>query len=268
MLDDLVFMIDQYGLEKVPTLLILSTARCFGLFFGFLPINWALPRARMMKVSMGIAFGVPALFSNLGEIEVLLLDQRPIFLAFLLPKEFIIGLIIGLLSSVPFISLQYAGALTDAFRGEGDSGITDPAGGTLSTFGLLYSIIGMYVYFSTGGLEITLTILYQSYFLWPIKETLPIFEDISPQWIFVIFENIFYQAFYIALPLLIVLFFIEISVSIGARIADKFGFYDNSFLLKNIAAIIALPLVSYWIWIRSSAIGTETGSWFSFFGSF
>jgi type III secretion protein T len=259
MLDELIRLLSDRGFEKVYPVLIIAVLRPFGMLFSFLAFTWAFRSAVMMRMSIAFAFALPILATQTGQFERLLeLSDVTQFLPMTL-KEFGIGYALGFLASVPFFALQYAGAITDTFRGENDTGIVDPTGGNLHTFSSAYLMIGFFAFFSLGGFEKLIQNLYATYGIWPIAGVLPTLSASAGMQVVDILTRTIFTAIQIALPLLAMLVVIEFSVSIAARLGRRFNFYDMAFPLKNLATVLTLPLTMWVIWQLSDDRLGESG---------
>lgn len=233
--------------ESVILFIFIATLRPLGLLVGFLAFDWGMGRGVLLRGAIGLSLGVPMAVANVDEI-VKLIQRNSIFeMSFILPKEFVIGFALGFLASVPFFALKAAGAVTDAFRGESDSGHTDPNGGTMPTWGLVFLILGFFAFFGSGGLWHLVAMLYQSYEVWPMTALLPAMSGTSALQIADLVTAILSQALLIAAPLLILLVAVDFILIVAARVAQRFQLYSNEFAIKNFAAILALPLMVLYV---------------------
>lgn len=246
------------GGEGVYGLIVFGAARPLGLMFGFKAFAWAIGTAVLLRTGIAIAIGLPTLMLNLPLIEPLVIEAASLSSALIAPREFVIGFGLGFLASLPFFALQYAGAITDSFRGESDGGQTDPSGGgTLQTFSVLYVIIGFAAFFSLGGLWALVGLLYQSYAVWPISAALPPLAGGGAILALMLLAETLATSVRLALPLFATLLVIELAVGAAARLARRTGIYDLSFLSKNLATIMALPLIAWFILSASEVLTDE-----------
>jgi type III secretion protein T len=257
-------LVSRNGYHNVYPIIILALLRPLGLLFGFVAITWAIGAARLLRMSVALAIGIPMLVVNAADIETLIESSSITELAVITPKEFMIGYALGLLTSLPFIALQYAGEITDAFRGESDSGLTDPLGGRISTFGMLYMVVGLSAFFAFGGLEQLVGNLYRSYTIWPLAEPMPAFAAMAPTVILQALSGMLLFAIKVATPLLAALVVIEFICAVAARMARRFTFHENAFLLKNVTAIVTLPVMAWFVWLLAGdLVDDQAGSLFA-----
>jgi type III secretion protein T len=248
-------LIAESGGEAAYGLIVLGAARPLGLLFGFQAFAWAVGQAVMLRTGIAIALGLPTLALNLPLLGPMVIEANPLSAAIVVPREFVIGFGLGLLASLPFFALQYAGAITDNFRGESDGGQPDPSGGgTLQTFSVLYLVIGFAVFFTLGGLWQLVALLYRSYAVWPIEAAFPRLSDGSATLVLGLLAETLATSLRVALPLFGLLLLLEMTVGVAARLARRAGFYDIAFPVKNLATILALPLVGWFIVTTSETL--------------
>ncbi len=256
--EEFIRFIGDYGIAKVYPVMILVALRPFGLLFGFLAMTWALKSALMLRLSIALVFALPTVAGSLGSIERLVADPSILELAPLALKEFGVGYALGFLASLPFYAVQYAGAITDAFRGENDTGHQDPTGGSLHTSSILYLVIAFFAFFSFDGFQRLLQNLYASYDIWPLTLVFPTFSSEAALHAVDILLRTLASAIWISLPLLALLVVVEFSVSIAARLGKRFNFYDMAFPIKNVLTVVSLPLVVWLIWSLSGDMIEES----------
>ncbi|WP_299554609.1 EscT/YscT/HrcT family type III secretion system export apparatus protein [uncultured Tateyamaria sp.] len=258
MLDEIVILLSDAGITAAYPVLVLMVLRPFGMLFSFLAFVWALRGAMTMRIAVAIALALPTLAAHTTEFERLIqLTSTLQFLPIAL-KEFAIGYALGLLASMPFFALQYAGAVTDTFRGENDTGNQDPTGGTLHTFSTAYLVVGFFAFFSLGGFEKLIQSLYATYGIWPLNSGFPVLDLSAAMRAVDILTRTLFTAFSMALPLLAMLVVIELSVAIAGRLGRRFNVYDLAFPLKNLATVLTMPLIMWLIWQMSHARADET----------
>lgn len=256
--EELLRLVQTTGFEGAYGILVFAAARPLGFLFGFQAFAWAIGNAVALRLGIAVAIGLPTLASSLPEITVLVTKRDPFASAIVAPREFAIGFGLGLLASLPFFALQYAGAITDSFRGESDGGQNDPAGGgTLQTFSVLYVVIGFAVFFATGGLWLLVEMLYDSYRVWPIDAAFPALADGGASAVLALLGGTLATTVRLALPLLGFLVLLELAVGGAARLGRRTGFYDMAFPVKNLAVMLTLPLVAWFVHSASGELSDE-----------
>ncbi|MGB5863671.1 MAG: flagellar biosynthetic protein FliR [Sulfitobacter sp.] len=232
-------------LEALFLLLALNALRILGLSYAFVPFSWAVGSSSLLKMGIALPLSAPIIVANLDATLILSREANQLPLILMLPKEFAIGFGIGVIASGPFRIMQYAGALTDTFRGENDSGIQAPDQSQLHTFGLAYLVVGLFLFAQTGGWALMTGLMYDSYLIWPVDEFLPPLSNFSYIIVGQMFDATFRLVFQVAGPLLVMLFIIEMACYGGAKIGRRMGFYEMAFPIKNLMTLLTLPLIMF-----------------------
>ena len=245
--EDIIARVSGVPPESVVLFLFIATLRPLGLLFGFMAFAWGMGTSVVLRTAIGLTLGLPMALANIDQVIGVIERNSLAEMIIILPKEVVIGFAMGFLASVPFFALKAAGAITDTFRGESDSGHTDPNGGTISSWGIVYLLLGLFAFFASGGLWQLVGMLYQSYAVWPLTAPLPLLTGASALRIADLVTAILSQALLIAAPLLILLIAVDFIVIIASRTAQRFKLYDNEFALKNLVSILALPLMVLYV---------------------
>lgn len=264
MVGDLFRIVAAYGIEEIYPILILATLRPFGLLFGFTAISWAFGAGRTLRLSVAVALGLPTLAVTVSDIETLVAEATIGQLALVAPKEFLLGLLLGFLASLPFWALRYAGSIIATFKGEADGGFQDPADGTMESLAVLFQLIGLAAFAHAGGLWIITANLYQSYGIWPLYSAFPEFQGNTIRVVFDILITTLLLAIRTALPILAVLVFVDFTLMIAARIGRRFRLFEYSFMAKNLSVVLLLPVFAYLLWTMNTDIADASAQGLDF----
>lgn len=248
LVEDLIDLLLRRGWVEVFPLVIVAIVRPLGLLYGCSFFSWGLGSAGFLRTIIALWLGLPILAAHLDTFEALLVGDGVARLAWIVLIEFAIGLCIGLIASLPFFALQYAGAITDQFRGESDSGLHSPTGGQITTFGNLYIVVLILVFIQSDGISHLIRWLYESSVAIPLAAGLPAINGDALSFVVTAFRDSLELAVRVALPLLVVLGVVEALVSIGARLAQRYSVYNLAFASKNLAAIALLPFLVMYVW--------------------
>lgn len=222
---------------------ILSMMRPMGLLFGFIGIAWALgSSASIIRTVVAIAISIPIVVFEIDTFKLLIDRMEPFHLVVISIKEIVIGLIIGLLASIPFRIVEFGGALMDAYRGEGASGAQSPAGDDIATNAKFNVVVALLLFVSIGGLWQLFLDLYKSYKFWPIGKYLPQITEDMPVQILSLLNHITLQALVVASPFLFLLISIDFILLVSGKVAKGLNVMDMSFGFKNVTALILLPI--------------------------
>lgn len=242
--------------ENYVLFLILLIFRPLGMLYGFTLFSWGLGAGFMLRVAISAGFGILPFWNNADQFILIASTATMQTIVVTLFIELSIGFLVGALASSPFHAMKYAGAVTDSFRGENNSSLEDPSGGTLTTFGLLYFICAAVAFTQAGGFYVLIENLYTSYNVWPIgRNSATLTEDAWLQATLMLSRAIV-AGIAIAAPLLIIFYAVEFTFGVAAKLAPRFNLYENAFVVKNIIAIVTLPLFAgYILRISDEAIG-------------
>jgi len=233
--------------ESFVLFLVLMLFRPLGMTYGFTLFVWGMWSNLMMRIALAFSFGMLVFWNN-TETFITIADSQTIReIVFILVIEFALGFGIGAMASAPFHALKYAGAITDTYRGENNSGLEDPSGGTLSTFSVLYFVTGAVVFCQSGGFYILVKNLYSTYIIWPIGLQSLAFNSEGWRLGAELIQRSLLFSIAIAAPLLIIFLMIDFILAVSAKLAPRFNLYENSFLFKNIAAILTLPVLAFYL---------------------
>jgi type III secretory pathway component EscT len=249
LIEEAIFLLSDRGWQEIVPMFILAALRPIGLFYGFTGFQWAMSSTRILRTMLAIAVGLPMVLANLETTYTLIKANSLVVLGLTVVTEVAIGFALGFIASLPFFALSFAGAMTDQFRGETDSGLHTPLGGGISTFGLLYTVIGLYAFAFADGIGMLIQALYRSYIIWPLSEPFPEITRTTVGTTLKIFGHGTLLGIRIVMPLLLFLFVIELSTIVAARIGKRFNFYNFAFSLKNMAAVLSLPILGAYVWL-------------------
>lgn len=219
--------------------------RPLGLLYGFIGIIWAIGGSVLLiRTGIAFAFATPVMVNEYDTLLQYIAQTNYWNLFFIYVKEFAIGMVIGLILSVPFWVVQFAGSLIDSYRGENNSGATDPTGGEISTIANYHVVVALLVFASLGGISYMVGEFYKSYQLWGITDLIPITQAKSVANLLDMFTYIIYQGLIVASPLLFAMIAIDFIALISSKVAKGFNATDSSFAFKNLLTLIVLPVIS------------------------
>ncbi|WP_342076471.1 flagellar biosynthetic protein FliR [Yoonia sp. SS1-5] len=241
---DIVLQFVNVPFETGMAVFIICSLRMFGIFYSFYPFSWGFFSDRIMRLSVVVALTAPLMLLEYTTVAEGVATMSSLTIALLAAKEFAIGYGLGLLASSPFRALQYAGAVSDTFRGENDSGLTSPDGSGIQTTSLFYLIIGFAVFFGNGGLIYIVDMIYATYAIWPLMETLPFLVDGTADIALRALGKALRLAVKIIAPVILLLFIVELVLAIAEKLARRFGIFQLSFVVKNLVTKLTLPLTA------------------------
>ncbi len=170
------------------------------------------------------------------------LAMMPIFL-----KEAFIGILIGYFASLIFWMAEAVGFFIDNQRGSSMASAFDPTtGGESSPLGILIAKAVTTLFFVTGGFLSLLTVIYQSYLVWPVFEFLPVLKGDFPIFMLKVFDGWIRSAALYAAPLMLLLFFAEFGLGLMNRFAQQLNVFVLAMPVKSgLAMFLFVIYMSY-----------------------
>lgn len=178
-------------------------------------------------------------------------------------KEVFIGMIIGMLASVPFYIVEASGILIDYLRGSSALQVSDPLLQTqTSPIGVLLNYIVIVLFFQIDGPFIFLNGLFNSYTYIPIDTMIPstFFTLTQPFWkaMMGLVTSFVAISIQLAAPSLVAVLMAEMFLGIANRLAPQ---VQIAFLGMSFKSLLALALLwAGWFFILEQA-GKQSLLW-------
>jgi len=195
-----------------------------------------IPRTIVMLLACIFAIMVvPQLMSN-----PLIENTTFWLLIMILLKELSIGVIIGFVFSLPIWMVENVGNLIDAQRGEELGAIINQSTKNPSSSLSKLLINGFYVYLlEANGLLLLLKSLWQSFRIFPLL-SLSVNLHAIPEIIISSYSKYFFWLVILALPVVFLMFIVEISLGIFSSFIQKLNVTNMAMPIKSIVAIFFL----------------------------
>ncbi len=222
----------------------LAMMRPLGMLLGFIAIVWVIPPISLIRTGIAFALSIPIVAYEASALTQFVQSTEQLVLSITFIKEIVIGYAIGLLASLPFWVMQFAGSTIDSYRGEFNPSHQDPTGGQMQTISKFYLIVAFLIFVSGGGFWSLTEVLYKSFGVWPITTLLPTFSSATPALMLGLFDNLVAVGIVTAAPLLFTMIAIDFTMLVGGKIAKGFNPMDVSFIMKNLLTVITLPLIA------------------------
>ncbi len=163
----------------------------------------------------------------------------------LVVQEVAIGLFLGFLISVIFAAFQLSGQYLAVQIGFGINEVLDPIGQvSVPLEGQFKNLIGLLVLLSINGHHLMLQGVYRSYELAPIMGASKAFLGGLMKYMLYTFSGMFVAALKIALPVVAIIFLIEVSMGVLARVAPQMNIMMLGFPFKIAVSFIVLVVVT------------------------
>lgn len=218
-----------------------AIARMIGLM-TLMPLFSRVPLTGILRNGVALAFAVPVIPMIVDTLTRSELTTT--LIAVYMLKEFVVGATLGLAMGVPFWAAEAAGDILDLQRGSTMGNLVDPMmTHETSATGTLLAVIMVALYLAAGGLELTLTTLYDSYGLWPIDRLLPVFSGEAAEIFLDLLNSTLAMALTLVFPLIVALLLSDIVLAFVARASPHLNVFTLSLIVKT--GVFSLVFVLY-----------------------
>ncbi|GEL75863.1 flagellar biosynthetic protein FliR [Tenuibacillus multivorans] len=227
-------MIEALDLTRLPGILLIF-ARLSG-FFMMVPFF----SYRSIPMNHRVAFVILLTWVMyfVVDIPVLIFDG---FFVILLLKEITVGLFIGLLAYIILSAVQIAGGFIDFQMGFAIANIVDPQTGVQSPIiGQYFYIFTLLLLVATDAHHLLLDGIYYSYQFIEINELINISSESFPEFIMKTFGQMFAIAFQMSIPIVGMLFLVDIALGMIARTVPQVNVFVVGLPLKILVSFAVL----------------------------
>ncbi|MFC4160041.1 type III secretion system export apparatus subunit SctT [Chitinimonas lacunae] len=181
---------------------------------------------------------VPAMQGELSQHRFAGLDLLALIL-----KEATIGFMLGFLIALPFWSLEAVGFIVDNQRGASIASSINPlTGHDSSPLGMLFNQAFMVFFLLSGGFVLMLSVLYQSYELWPVLGEWPTLRPSQAPALLGLLDRLVGLAMVLAGPVLVAMFLAEMGLALVSRFAPQLQVFFLAMPIKSALAMLMLAV--------------------------
>lgn len=182
-----------------------------------------------------------------------------------IPGEIIIGLLLGFCAAIPFWAVDMAGFLIDTLRGATMGTLFNPAMATqTSILGLLFSQFLCVLFFITGGFNLLLSALYDSYHYFPPGKVLlftsSFFDFLLTEW-----QMLYRLCLSFSLPAVLSMVLADLALGLLNRSAQQLNVFFLSMPIKSALALflllLSLPYAFHHYQLESQALYQNVNRW-------
>jgi type III secretion protein T len=218
-----------------------ALARMTG-FMLLMPLFSRVPLSGLLRNGVALALAVPVFPMIVNKLTSTDITTTMIVLYML--KEVVVGVTLGLAMGIPFWAAEAAGDILDLQRGSTMGTLIDPMmTHETSATGTLLAVIMVTLYLAAGGLQLSLTSLYDSYGLWPIDQLLPVFSKDAAEIFLGLLNRILMMALTLVFPLVISMLLSDIVLAFLARASPHLNVFALSLVVKTL--VFSLVFVLY-----------------------
>lgn len=157
--------------------------------------------------------------------------------------EILIGLVLGFMVGLLFAAMQLAGFIMGYQMGFAIANVLDPVGGQQSSvLGQFFFLFGLLTFLDVNGHHLVILGMVESYDIVPIgsaSANLALVDFMG-----ILFQNYFFLAIKLALPVLGIILMIDVSLGIVARTVPQMNVFLIGMPLKTLVGIVTL-LISF-----------------------
>lgn len=225
-----------------------ALARMAGLM-AIMPLFSRLRLTGLLRNGVALALSLPIFPILVATLRTT--DMATAMVVVFMMKEVVVGLTLGLAMGIPFWATEAAGDILDLQRGSTMGTLIDPMmTHETSATGTLLTVIMLVLYLAAGGLELTLSSLYDSYGLWPIDQLLPVFSKQAAEIFLDLLNRILSMALTLVFPLIVSLLLSDVVLAFLARASPHLNVFALSLIVKTLAfslvfVLFATFLISY-----------------------
>ncbi|HSX03965.1 MAG TPA: flagellar biosynthetic protein FliR [Rhabdochlamydiaceae bacterium] len=214
-------------------------------------------------VKMGLTIALVLIFlPHIAQTTTIPVTFDILFL-FLSVKEIFVGLILGVLATIPFYIAQSSGVFIDFMRGSSALQVTDPFMQTqTSPIGILLNYVMVVIFFQLGGPFLFFDAIFQSYNMIPVDHVIHsyFFASTQPFWkmIFGLLTRFLAVSLQLAAPSIVAILMAEMFLGIANRLAPQ---VQIVFLGMSLKSLLGLGLLwAGWFFILKQ-MGNQSILW-------
>ena len=167
------------------------------------------------------------------------LPGSPILFFLSVIGEFLIGAMIGYVTQLVIIGIEFGGSLMDTQAGLSAASQLDPSTGqTTSILSKLLRQTSLLVFFLINGHHVVLSAVVQSFKAIPITSSINMYE--GSKYISEISVDIFLSALRISAPIMLIVFLIDFGFGLLSRVAPQVNVFQLGFQVKPIISLILM----------------------------
>lgn len=223
----------------------LAAARIYGVLL-IMPVFTRTGITALLRGAVALALALPLVPVLMPLLEPA--APRGGALILLLAKEALIGVVIGIVLSVPFWAAEAAGEFIDQQRGSEAATIPDPSHtAEAGITGTLFVLTLTAIFFASGAMGLLLETIYESWRIWPPLDPLPTFSADAGLRALAILDRVMLLGLVLAGPVLIALLLAEFALALIGRFAPALNVFDLAMSVKGIVFVVGLPVYAIFL---------------------
>jgi type III secretion protein T len=173
------------------------------------------------------------------------LDQVPqgLALGLWVTKEAGLGFLLGFILAIPFWAFEAAGFFIDNQRGASIAATLNPlTGNDSSPLGQLFNQAFIVFVFVSGAFGLLLSVVYESFTLWPVLQWRPAFSPEGPTLWLGQLDALVRTAIVWSSPVIVAMFMAELGLALVSRFAPQLQVFFLAMPIKSGLAVLVLAV--------------------------
>ena len=227
-------MLDLISITSLPVFLLIFV-RVLA-FFVTMPLFSY--RTVPLPFKIGFSFFLAMIMFYTVDASQLVVDEMYIFL---LVKEVLVGVLIGLISFIIVSAIQVAGGFIGFQMGFAIANVVDPQTGAQSPLtGQYLYMIALLFLLAVDGHHLIIDGIFNSYRFIPLETFIPFQNNSIAEFVITAFNSMFIIAFQIAIPIVGCLFLVDVALGIIARTVPQMNVFVVGLPLKILVSFLAI----------------------------
>lgn len=193
----------------------------------------------LIRNSLILMFALPAV-PAMGDMQPILQQADIGLYVSIFSKEIMVGALLGFCAAIPFWAIDMAGFVIDTMRGASMSTVLNPLMGLQSSiYGMLFTQVLTVLFLVSGGVNLLLTALYQSYqqlppgFMVNLTPALRVF--IAHEW-----QLMCQLCLSFAMPAMVIMILVDVALGLVNRSAQQLNVFFLSMPIKSALVLLLL----------------------------
>ncbi|VWB88785.1 type III secretion system export apparatus subunit SctT [Burkholderia lata] len=167
-------------------------------------------------------------------------------------KEMFIGAVLGYAASSVFWIAQCTGTLIDDLAGYNSVQMNNPLRGDQSTpISNTLVQLAVTLFYVAGGMTFLLGVVFESFKWWPLSALTPSMSNVAQSFIISSTDSIISTAVKLAMPVMLALVLVEVSIGVLARTAEKL---EPSSLSQPIRGAVGLLMLVFLVGVLAQQV--------------
>lgn len=191
-----------------------------------------------LQFKIGFSFFLALIMFYTVDTTAIIINEMYLFLVV---KEALVGILIGLIAFIIVSAIQVAGGFIDFQMGFAIANVMDPQTGAQSPLtGQYLNIIALLFLLSVDGHHMIIDGIFNSYQYIPLETYIPFGNQSIVDFVITTFNTMFLIAFQLSIPIVGCLFLVDVALGIIARTVPQMNVFVVGLPLKILVSFIAL----------------------------